>query len=206
MTPREAGRDLDALVAEKVMGLQVCAARACAIHVEGEWSIHDDREDAEGWECYAEMAPVYVRHCCCDISPRDWTEVADTDELCAATEDMNRRAVARRASAIARFGHIGHCLCVVPNYSTDIAAAWEVVEKMRDIITRDYPHGRGGLVIQPYHSPQYSGHQWCVANSHAGYNGSWGMHWWVSAATAPLAICLAALQACGASEQPERAS
>jgi hypothetical protein len=67
---------------------------------------------------------------------------------------------------------------VVPDYSTDIAAAWQVVEKMRGVI----------VSINPPNDAHDD--EWCV---------EWfdGVHTLdaACAATAPLAICRAALNA-----------
>jgi hypothetical protein len=75
----------------------------------------------------------------------------------------------------------------VPHYSTDIAAAWEVVEKMS----------------QKYHwriqSPFDVGDEWYAGltpRSVTGWNGR--PDHYAGAPSAPLAICLAALKAVGA--------
>jgi hypothetical protein len=108
----KAGRELDALVAEKVMGVGV------------EW-----------WN----GEPLYV-----------------------VTQD----------------GHISsHHLA---EYSTDIAAAWEVAEKLR----------ADGLEISVHNSwPYNDGRRWCCDIM---AHGKWDN---AKAETAPLAICLAALKA-----------
>jgi hypothetical protein len=67
----------------------------------------------------------------------------------------------------------------IPDYSTDIAAAWDVVEKMRPTFN---------LVLE------------CVSleyNCHVARPGHLDEKVNVRADTAPLAICLAALKACG---------
>lgn len=79
-------------------------------------------------------------------------------------------------------------------YSTDIAAAWEVVEKLREMVASVRA---GSLVITPYAYPQVSGDEWCVMHNYDGYDGRHDARWRVSAKTAPHAICLAALQALG---------
>ena len=101
----EAGREMDALIAEKVMGLRVIRA--------------------------------------------DW-------------EPHNRGI---------KFDDFG-------NYSQDIAAAWEVVEKLR-------------LTITPNHCYPVVKARWCVDTELKGKNDIW----LVGAETAPLAICKAALLA-----------
>ena len=67
-------------------------------------------------------------------------------------------------------GHDGMCLEDVPEYSTSIAAAWAIVEKFRLIV---HPYGVKWLAT-PYNSVS-----------------DWHM---LLADTAPLAICLAAIQ------------
>jgi len=69
--------------------------------------------------------------------------------------------------------------------STDIAAAWGVVEKMRD---------RGCYVaVQNCHSPET---EWCaiIADDEDSYEGK---------GSAPIAICLAALKAVGVKVLPK---
>ena len=61
----EVGRELDALVAEKVMGLEVLG-KSTIVYVEGETSIHPD-SDLEGWGGLAERGPIYLRHCVCEF-------------------------------------------------------------------------------------------------------------------------------------------
>lgn len=99
------GRDLDALVAEKVMNLP-----------EVHW--HPAYPDPECCVCEKvsphaedERAPVYLSFCGCDL---------DIDE------PFGWDAVRTEA------GHKWTCVEVVPRYSTSIADAWKVVEKMRE--------------------------------------------------------------------------
>ena len=101
----EAGRELDALIAEKVMSLNVLGV------VNGE-------RDPEG--CFGHHimipfeycpkdsieTPIYLAHCLCEF---------------------------REESDIDYFGHTAGCLEVVPWYSTNIAAAWEVVEALNSM-------------------------------------------------------------------------
>jgi len=56
------------------------------------------------WSWADEKHPVYLAHCICDIVD-EW----DEEEILSC-------------------GHYAGCLEVVPFYSTDIAAAWELVE------------------------------------------------------------------------------
>ncbi len=126
---REAGRVLDAEVAERVMG-HVLAGMATCIHVEGEWSIHVD-SGVDGWACHAEVGPVYVEHCNCADGPIVLRGLEDdTDEDRACRQKINEEYAAEYASDRERFGHSRNCLGVVPEYSTDIAAAWTVVEQL----------------------------------------------------------------------------
>lgn len=62
---------------------------------------------------------------------------------------------------------------LVPRYSTDIAAAWEVVEKFRDYDWKLYSHGEGETMVIYKDGTHYEG----------------------DASTAPLAICRAAIKA-----------
>jgi hypothetical protein len=130
MSERQAGRELDAEVAEKVMGLDV-RGKACAIFVEGEWSIHADSEP-DGWACYAGIEPVYRidreyvtppperRTDCIGRRPRvtaQMVEVWYQKELAAYERDIER------------FGCHSHDLDVVPLYSTNIAEAMQIVDR-----------------------------------------------------------------------------
>ena len=73
---------------------------------------------------------------------------------------------------------------ILPSYSTDIAAAFEIVEKLRD------QHMELELSVVPKGAPAYPDDaQWLAGFSDDGpTNQEWG-------ATAPHAICLAALKA-----------
>jgi hypothetical protein len=79
----------------------------------------------------------------------------------------------------------------LPAYSTDIAAAWEVVEKLKTIPGKPEEWGDGfdtPFEIRISWMPSFS--EWQVA---------WSPAYWIyeheaSAATAPHAICLAALR------------
>jgi len=79
----------------------------------------------------------------------------------------------------------------LPNYSTDIAAAWAVVDR---VIELDFSCFGGmtdcELVMNPYT------HKWRAAFSWSGGESSTGVHEF-----APRAICLAALAAVGAKEK-----
>lgn len=84
----------------------------------------------------------------------------------------------------------GACsLCFPPSYSTDIAAAWTVVEHMKHYIT---PGNDIGLPVMMMVEGSQSSCEW-----HGGkqsFNDGTG---WVRADTMPLAICLMALKAVG---------
>lgn len=120
-----AGRELDALVAEKVMQVSVCKCPS-----EGDLRISAFGVDSKGW----------FKGC----------------ERC-------RKEHPRR-------------------YSEDIAAAWEVVEKLKGGFSLDTDHGKPA--------------SWCVNWIVVGETPK---HVVAHGDTAPLAICLAALKAVGAS-------
>ena len=71
----------------------------------------------------------------------------------------------------------GHPKCLVPRFSTDIAAAWEVVVKLKMAVESDGSLWRAGTKL-PGHGNLY----WDETEE---------------ADTAPLAICLAALKVLG---------
>lgn len=124
------GRELDALIAEKVMGLSLA-------HM-------PDARDSKSGVIVSEISDSDVYFW--DGRERDWSPI--------------------------------------PNYSTDVAAAWEVVEKFKSkkiefALIRDVSIWQASF-------------QW---------NDSFPYHWdcieWVDGETAPHAICLAALKAVG---------
>lgn len=120
MTPRE----IDALVAEKVMG--------CKLYRELDYGVDGN----------------YRFRCDCD-GPHG----SDTPH----SDDFIRHSI--------------------KSYSTDISAAWEVVEKFKSenkSVTVD-----GGLYVDGYRFSAEMGHSWTIADS------------------APMAICLAALKSVG---------
>lgn len=67
----------------------------------------------------------------------------------------------------------------LPHYSTDIAAAWEVVERLRERYDRQ-------LEVRPYSLKLSNAYRVAIRDVHAELD-------YVTAPTAPLAICLAAL-------------
>lgn len=94
--------ELNALIAEKVMGLQVLGVTACERDPEcGYLEVPYDPIDGRG-----ESRSIYLRNCRCDNEKR----ATDTDY----------------------FGHFAGCVEVVPDYSLCIADAMLVVEKMRE--------------------------------------------------------------------------
>ena len=117
-----AGREMDAFVAEKVMGLQVLGNAHCACP-EGDWYICGTQKDYTG--DYGTIRPVYLRKCGCDGAKKSNAElVKDNPELADTMKEKEIDDIVH--------GHISYaCLEVVPEYSTSIAAAWEVAEKLR---------------------------------------------------------------------------
>lgn len=79
---------------------------------------------------------------------------------------------------------------VFPYYSTDIGAAWEVVEKMKDNQNKSDSYGFSWNVELYYMGNEHeSGKEWsCILHGPAGSREGLG-------STAPLAICRAALKA-----------
>ncbi len=144
----KAGRELDALVAEKVMGLGVIEQRY-AWYGDGYWGVDPFQHDLDWKQTNEEMHPV-------------WREFPDC-------KDPSRCLDCKDTS----------CWSVVPHYSTNISAAWEVVEKV-------WPSG-SGMCLTP------SSFGWAIY-----YPLTITMKWSqpvVKADTAPHAICLAALKA-----------
>lgn len=131
----KAGRELDILVAEKVLGLKV---------VKTVWG------KRKQYGCYS-------------IGEPDWYDDAGATEL-------------------------GNPL---PAYSTDIAAAWEVVEHMNNLGTKSRDayfilnKSDSGFKVSFYRRKHVGPGQW----DYVAYHGT------VKADTAPMAICLAALKA-----------
>jgi hypothetical protein len=86
----------------------------------------------------------------------------------------------------------------VPAYSTDIAAAWQVVEKLTrplaNIRDGEWCLDRLGYRCCEHDEDGVHGEWRCSFRADKGEDAEW-VH--VTASTAPLAICLAALKACG---------
>ena len=137
------GRELDAMVAEKVMGLR---PKQCKLHP-GNTRCGVQSFEIEGKTIFQEWGCLY----CLRYSKK---RIDPAREL--------------------------------KPYSTDIAAAWEVVEKLQERGTLTVSSARGGSV------GELKTFAWCV-EIHGPEVEEWGD-------TAPHAICLAALKAVGALE------
>jgi hypothetical protein len=146
-------RALDAEIAAKVFGHAVVGTATC-VHVEGEWSIHVD-SDPHGWACYAETGPVYVQHCTCERRPYALpVQENESDEDRAWREEHDAKTARDFESDRARFGHSRYCLAVVSEYSTDIAAAFDVLGCFPHWSLRTIHEGRTGnfcSIYQPSH-------------------------------------------------------
>lgn len=97
------GRDLDAMVAGGVMGLQVLGVVPCEYDFEdGSWDAPYD-QTARGT-----LQPIYLKpnYCGCEF---------------------------RRAGEVDYSGHSAACVSVVPFFSSSIEVAMKVVEKMREM-------------------------------------------------------------------------
>lgn len=136
----EAGRELDALVAERVMGLKCRFERG----VEAAWQDHK---------------PVAW-------SPNDYIVLSQSGSPEPCFYIPSRM----------------HSYLIVPRYSTDIAAAWEVVEKMWS--------SKYEAFVRTFRG------QWSASFADNG-----NIIGQVDAETAPLAICRAVLKAVDAQKQ-----
>ena len=153
-----AGRDLDALVAEKVMGCRVSW-----------WSIHPNTLPMNQLPASALEVPS-VSMCLC----RKPTDVPP--EILAPDGDGDMPSL-----EVLRDGRWG----AAPPYSTDIAAAWAVVEHLHAV-----RHFRCQI--------EYGGDQnprWGCRIRDDGYRPFQDSEWVESAETASLAICRTALKA-----------
>ena len=151
-------RELDARVA-RALGLDVVGEGRCQKYEHGEWGV------STGWPKEVTPAwpirPIYVAHCVCDL------------------EDFD---------GMPMFGHFWGCLDVVSEYSTDIAAAWQVVEWMCE-------RGYWCEMRTPFGTGDHNDGYWCGFTPHltSGWNGV--PDDWTSAPTLPEAICLSFLAA-----------
>ena len=82
-------------------------------------------------------------------------------------------------------------LCLVPHYSTQIADAWQVAEKMWPLVQG------GGYGTYRVLLNRRDGDNKYVCEFAIDPDGGWSTHARAEAPTAPLAICLAALKAVG---------
>lgn len=144
----QAGRELDALVAEKVM----------------KWRWDND------WDCL--------------IPPEQKAKPSEmwTDWQPGLTEDWREPVKENHVPGVRYNGDSSKI--ILPHYSTNIAAAWEVVEKLQ--VTH--------YVNVNIHTPFFDGElHWCYFELHKHTD----THplWSASGNTTPLAICRAALKA-----------
>lgn len=119
----EPGRELDALVCEKVMGLEVvgvCDAWDSSVG----YAIHRPTADL-----ISTLQPVYLRHCNCDFLPLVLRNKDDTEEGRARSKRRDDRRRAEFEADRAVWGHSSGCLSVVHRYSTHTAA--DVKERLR---------------------------------------------------------------------------
>ena len=151
-----AGRELDALVAEKVMGWKWWKYPAPNRKQRLLTIIAPPVKDGRGFANHIDR--IWQPSDC--LTPRfsDWDSIMWSDD---GFEIWQRG---------------------LPHYSTDIAAAWQVVEKLLEILPQ------GGIHIEHL---DYQG--WSVSMCFKKAEGGWDG--WVDAETIPLAICLAALAA-----------
>lgn len=146
------GRELDALVAEKVMGLSVWRKPNLA-----------EFEDS-GRRGLIGVPSVLMGHSAQQINDMFHTAdlLAEGDSYRVGAEDSTQ---------------------LVPHYSTDIAAAWEVVERSRK--THSF------TVSSEWEHSWHCEVKWHLEDNTQGDS-------WAQADAAPHAICLAALKAVGA--------
>jgi hypothetical protein len=155
------------------MGLEVMPEWVPAWAPEGDWFVCPGDE--------YERQPVFVRLCMHEGWREDRINML---EECArehnwSKEDFDKMVAQHDAEWT--MGHHQQCFGVVPFYSTDIAAAWEVVEKLHEIAAK-------GIIIE-----QTFGGQWMVCIGHNIGNVCDNKP--IECETAPLAICRAALKA-----------
>ena len=158
-------RERDALVGEKVMGLSVVGECWATTDWEGGYLL-----ELEPLYEFDHQVFVYVRSCQCEVIRNSPTYDTKYDIIIC--------------------GHFANCLEIVPSYSTDIAAAWKIVEK----ITKG---NNWELTIET------DSGEWEVrCNAHFSRKDYNERQYNSRAMTAPHAICLAALKAVGY-EEPE---
>lgn len=152
-------RALDAEVAKEVMGWEL-TGEVEAHFLEGEWTVFGPPRGDE------EPELSYLRYCVC----------ASTDEYYAKHPERERGNAWDRKSV---GGHYTACVTVLPRFSTDIAAAWTVVEKMAE---------RGMWLFL---TADYTGVQFTAVFRRGSEKEFCGMSGWCK--QAPEAICRAAL-------------
>lgn len=151
------GRELDALVAEKVMGYEKMLVPKDSLPHIGGPGLRWPRQD--GWLYLESGYPRFFEGHCNDI----YVDPGGS--------------------------HVGQ----VPNYSTDIAAAWEVVEKLCEVRENGVFPRCVLQFVSPYGWSCFFEYGDVLNREHRA----------AAAATAPLAICLAALAAVGFHEQED---
>jgi hypothetical protein len=156
MSETSVGRELDRWLAEHIMGLEV-VGRAWAERDGEGWLVSDQPSLACGQEQW-----VYV------------VRTAKGECNCVFGHKYKERL----------FGHTLQCLDVVPPYYEDIAAAWQVVEKMRSL----------GYGIVMAGSVETHAETWRVMFAKQ-VSDTYEDYFRAVGATAPEAICRAALAA-----------
>jgi len=161
--PLKAGRELDALIETQLFGR--CAHQMAYVSTE-ELQSRARREIMAEWQAnYGKQPPdAFVM---AEAASRQWAQ----EEGDYSPKECVKCGVTAYGTAI------------TPRYSTDIAAAWEVVEKLQ-------PNLYLSLTVEQHEGRQYAT---------AGFTGDrWvdpTQHFEAEAETAPLAICLAAVEA-----------
>jgi hypothetical protein len=152
----KAGPELDAQIAKEVMELDVLGFALC-LPEPGEPSGYGVPFQDIVSEHFVER-PVYLVDCACEFRwPLD----------------------------IEYFGHFAGCLGVAPDYSKNIAAAWQAVERLTEGVS---PHCN--LRVE-----RLGDEGWRASMCFDDWENMWSG--WAYADTAPHAICLAALKAVG---------
>jgi hypothetical protein len=170
MKPYEAGHELDALVAEKVMGLNLTPPRSYALAVVG---ANETSVTGKDWKM-RNGRTVYM----------------PSGDTLPQPEGMEEKYNARYFAYAAEHGvddleaKVAACRFPTKPYSTDIAAAWEVVEKLgQDFYWEIWRHPEGNYSAR--------------VDRRTG-DGGMGVRWFYQRGeSAPYAICRAALAAMG---------
>lgn len=171
VVPELSERELDAAVAEHVMRLQVLGVATCT-HIEGEWDVSTTWNRDSHW---ATQQPVYV----------DQLHAPDC-QIC------NEPA----SDCFGEFqGHNEHGLRVVPFYSTDAAAAMQVVEKLTNTTENEVMKTLGFAV--------FTAHRYPDGRYRASFNGRNGGENTALSSSLPEAICRAALKAHNKEADPD---